>query len=75
MAWAICAALGAATALTGALPWLGIVLSFVLAVGVARAVAKLAWRLIGGQTGDVGGAVQQLAEVAAYLGLLIAARP
>jgi adenosylcobinamide-GDP ribazoletransferase len=75
VAWAICAALGAAAALAGALPWLGIVLSFVLAAGIARAMAKLAWRLIGGQTGDVGGAVQQLTEVAAYLGLLIAARP
>ena len=36
---------------------------------------RLSARLIGGQTGDVGGAIQQLAEIAAYLGLLIAARP
>jgi adenosylcobinamide-GDP ribazoletransferase len=32
-------------------------------------------RLIGGQTGDVAGAIQQLAEIAALIGLLTVVRP
>jgi adenosylcobinamide-GDP ribazoletransferase len=52
-----------------------LLLAFVFAGGVAVAMTRLSARLIGGQTGDVGGAIQQLAEIAAYLGLLIAARP
>jgi adenosylcobinamide-GDP ribazoletransferase len=75
VAWAICAALGLAAALVSSLPFLGVVLAFLLAAGIALAMTKLSARLIGGHTGDIGGAVQQLAEVAATLGLLIAARP
>jgi adenosylcobinamide-GDP ribazoletransferase len=37
-------------------------------------MARLSKRLIGGQTGDVAGAVQQLAEIAAYIGLLVSLR-
>ncbi|HEX8664544.1 MAG TPA: adenosylcobinamide-GDP ribazoletransferase [Beijerinckiaceae bacterium] len=74
-AWVICAAMGLAAALASLLPFLGVALAFLLATGVAFMMTRLARRLIGGQTGDVGGAVQQLAEIAAYLGLLIAARP
>jgi adenosylcobinamide-GDP ribazoletransferase len=74
-AWAVCAVLGIAAALVGRVPLLGIGLAFLVAAVIARGMTKLSWRLIGGHTGDVAGAVQQLVEVAAYLGLLIAARP
>ena len=40
------------------------------AVGAA-AMSALAWRQIGGQTGDVAGAAQQWAEIAAWCGLLM----
>jgi adenosylcobinamide-GDP ribazoletransferase len=43
--------------------------------GAAFAVAWLARSQIGGQTGDVLGAVQQLAEIGALLGILAALRP
>jgi adenosylcobinamide-GDP ribazoletransferase len=39
--------------------------------GAALAMVALARRAIGGQTGDVAGAAQQLAEIAAWCGLLI----
>jgi adenosylcobinamide-GDP ribazoletransferase len=74
-AWAVCAVLGIAAALAGPLPLLGAALAFLAALVLARGMRKLSLRLIGGHTGDVAGAVQQLVEVAAYLSLLIAARP
>jgi adenosylcobinamide-GDP ribazoletransferase len=37
----------------------------------ALALTRLSARMIGGQTGDVAGAVQQVAEIAAMIGLLI----
>ena len=46
-----------------------------LAVGAAALAAALARRALGGQTGDVAGAAQQLAEIGFLCGLLIAARP
>ena len=45
-----------------------------LALGGAWAVTLLARREIGGQTGDVAGAAQQLAEIGFLCGLLIGAR-
>jgi len=48
-------------------------LAFVLAWAAALAMVAIARRQIGGQTGDVGGASQQLAEIACLLGLLIGA--
>lgn len=75
LAFALCGALGFLAALATPLPFPGIALGFALAVAVALALTRLSARLIGGQTGDVAGGVQQLAEIAAYLGLLIAARP
>jgi adenosylcobinamide-GDP ribazoletransferase len=42
-----------------------------LAAGSARGLCALARRQIGGQTGDVAGAAQQLAEIACLCGLLI----
>ncbi|HZY24150.1 MAG TPA: adenosylcobinamide-GDP ribazoletransferase, partial [Beijerinckiaceae bacterium] len=75
LAFGVCAAFGLAAGLGSPLPFAGIILGFLLAGGVALAMTRLSKRLIGGQSGDVGGAIQQLAEIAAYLGLLIAARP
>jgi adenosylcobinamide-GDP ribazoletransferase len=74
-ACAICSGLALIAGLVVAVPWLGLLLAFLFAGAVALAMTRLSARLIGGQTGDVGGAIQQLAEIAAYLGLLIAARP
>lgn len=75
LAFALCGGLGLLAALATPLSFLGVALGFALAAAVALALTRLAARLVGGQTGDVAGAVQQLAEIAAYLGLLIAARP
>jgi adenosylcobinamide-GDP ribazoletransferase len=75
VAWLACAALALAAGIATPLPWLGLLLAFLFAGAVALAMTRLSARLIGGQTGDVGGAIQQLAEIVAYLGLLIAARP
>ena len=74
-AWLICGGLALIAAIVAPLPWLGLLLAFLFAGAVALAMTRLSAALVGGQTGDVGGAIQQLAEVAAYFGLLIAARP
>ena len=50
-------------------PGLGLALSFLVALGIS----DLARRQIGGVTGDVAGAAQQLCEIAMLLGLLIGA--
>ncbi len=44
-----------------------IALAIATATIVALGMCALAWRQIGGQTGDVGGATQQIVEVAVYL--------
>ncbi len=59
-------------ALAAHLPLAGLLAGFALAHGAAAVSARLARRLIGGQTGDIVGAVQQLAEIAIYLGLALA---
>ena len=59
-------------ALALGLPPLGGVLMGVLAALAALGVTALARRAIGGQTGDVVGAAQQAAEIAALLGLVAA---
>jgi adenosylcobinamide-GDP ribazoletransferase len=66
-----------ALVLGGASAWppAGIALMLVLAAFVASTLTRLSARLIGGQTGDVAGAIQQLAEVAAMIGLLITVEP
>jgi adenosylcobinamide-GDP ribazoletransferase len=71
----VAAGVAAILALATALPGWGVVLGFGLAAGVALGMTRLSARLIGGQTGDVAGAAQQLAEIAVLLGLLIALRP
>ena len=68
----ILAATGAVVVgLLGDLPPLGIGLMLVLSYAAGRALTRLSARLIGGQTGDVAGAVQQAAEILALLGLLV----
>lgn len=66
LAASLCALLGAAPLLAGAAPsrW-GIALLACAGAGVA--VSALARRQIGGQTGDVAGAAQQIAEILFYL--------
>ncbi|QEL22830.1 adenosylcobinamide-GDP ribazoletransferase [Bosea sp. F3-2] len=59
-------------ALAAQLPIAGLLLGFALAHGAAAVLSRLAQRLIGGQTGDILGAAQQLAEIAIYLGLALA---
>jgi adenosylcobinamide-GDP ribazoletransferase len=70
---AACAlALGFALALAPAAAGFGRAFAAVLGAGLgAAAMTALARREIGGQTGDVAGAAQQWAEIAAWCGLLI----
>jgi len=53
---------------------LAIALSLVFAFGACAAITRWSQVSIGGQTGDVAGAAQQFAEIAALIGLLIVAR-
>jgi adenosylcobinamide-GDP ribazoletransferase len=50
-------------------------LAAALGVAAAGGIAVLAQRRLGGQTGDVAGAAEQAAEIAALVGLLIGAGP
>ena len=54
------------------LPLRGLVLMLGLGLGASLAVTALTRRMIGGQSGDVVGAAQQAAEIAALVGLLAA---
>ncbi len=53
------------------LPHWGLVLGFLLMSLNAPLVRRLCLRLIGGQTGDIAGATQQLDEIAIYLGFAL----
>ncbi|MGE7472450.1 adenosylcobinamide-GDP ribazoletransferase [Bosea sp. NPDC003192] len=55
----------------GTLPLAGIVLGLALSALTTLWLSRTAIRLIGGQTGDILGAAQQLGEIAIYLGLAI----
>ncbi len=57
------------------LPSLGIVLMLVLSGLSGAAFIRFAARHLGGQTGDIAGATQQVAEIAALIGLLTALQP
>lgn len=57
------------------LPRAGIVLMPVLSGLAGLALTRLAARHIGGQTGDIAGAAQQVAEIAALTGLLTLVQP
>lgn len=63
-------ALGAGAA--GGLPLPAVALALALGYLAMQGLRRLALRLIGGPTGDIAGATQQLAEIAFYLGLLLA---
>jgi len=69
----LCLAGAIALALAGLarLPIAGLVLGGVLALLACAGLARLARNLIGGQTGDILGAAQQIAEIAVYLGLAL----
>jgi adenosylcobinamide-GDP ribazoletransferase len=54
------------------LPLVSGLAALVLATTLAALVVYLARRLIGGQTGDIAGAAQQLAEIGFYLGAVMA---
>lgn len=60
--------LGVAATLATDLPLKGLVLGFILAGLIVTGLARLSRRLIGGQTGDIVGAAQQVAEIAIYCG-------
>jgi adenosylcobinamide-GDP ribazoletransferase len=70
-AWALAGLLGLALALAGLLPAPGLLLAFGLAAAVAAGLTRVALRLVGGHTGDVAGAIQQVGEIAILLALLI----
>ncbi|GJE42476.1 adenosylcobinamide-GDP ribazoletransferase [Methylobacterium soli] len=71
----IAAGIGLALALLGlpvGLPLAGLVLMPLLALTASLVLSGIAQAKIGGQTGDVIGACQQVAEIAALLGLILA---
>ncbi len=70
-AWVLAAILALVTAFLG-LPVHGILLGAALAAGMGLAMTWLSQGLIGGHSGDAVGATQQLAEVAALVGILVA---
>lgn len=72
---AVAAFIAVALGLASALPVPGIVLMLALPALVGLGFARLSRRLIGGHTGDVAGAIQQCAEVAGLIGLLITVAP
>jgi len=71
IALALSLVLATGIALAVQLPIPGLLLGFALAHGAAAVLSRLARRLIGGQTGDILGAAQQLAEIAIYLGIAL----
>lgn len=74
-AWTVSGAIALGAAGLASLPLAGLALSFALAALIAFGITWLSARLIGGHTGDVAGAIQQASEIAALVGLVIAARP
>jgi adenosylcobinamide-GDP ribazoletransferase len=75
VAGALAAFLAAAGGLAAGLSPLGIVLMLLFAAGAALALTRLSAHLIGGQTGDVAGAAQQISEIVALVGLLVTIEP
>ncbi|TCR64841.1 cobalamin-5'-phosphate synthase [Bosea sp. BK604] len=68
IAVALALVLGLAVTAASGLPLGGFALGLILAGLAAAWLARLARRLIGGQTGDIIGAAQQLSEIAIYCG-------
>ncbi|CAH1652440.1 Adenosylcobinamide-GDP ribazoletransferase [Hyphomicrobiales bacterium] len=75
IALALSLLLAAGIALAAQLPVSGLLLGFALAHGAAAMLSRTAHKLIGGQTGDILGAAQQLGEIAIYLGLALMIPP
>lgn len=71
VAYGLSGALALLLTATGALPLTGVLIGLGLSVLVTYWLSRIAIRLIGGQTGDILGAAQQLGEIAIYLGLAI----
>lgn len=71
VAYAIGSGLALALAIGLRLPLFGLALGFFLAAANAALVRRLCLALIGGQTGDIAGATQQLDEIALYLGFAL----
>lgn len=70
-AWAACGlslAIALMLGLAAGLPVIGLLPGLALAHAATLGLTRLARRLIGGQTGDIIGATQQLSEIALYLG-------
>jgi adenosylcobinamide-GDP ribazoletransferase len=57
------------------LPLMGVALMLMFSGLSGLALTGFASRYLGGQTGDIAGAAQQVAEIAALIGLLTAIRP
>jgi adenosylcobinamide-GDP ribazoletransferase len=72
LASALAAAIAIVLGVAAGLPRFGIALMLVLSALSGWLLTRLSARFIGGQTGDVAGASQQVAEVLAMLGLLLA---
>jgi adenosylcobinamide-GDP ribazoletransferase len=70
LAAAIAAVLAIVIGFLAGLPSQGIALTLVLSGLSGLALTRFAARHLGGQTGDIAGAAQQLAEIAALIGLL-----
>lgn len=71
LAFAIGLGLATSLCLFAALPLRGLLLGLALTALNALLVMRLCRRLIGGQTGDIAGATQQLDEIALYLGFAL----
>lgn len=71
VAYGLSGALALLLIAVGALPLAGILLGLALSALTTLWLSRTAIRLIGGQTGDILGAAQQLGEIAIYLGLAI----
>jgi adenosylcobinamide-GDP ribazoletransferase len=67
IAFCLSAAFAIALDTSLALPPFGLVLGWFLSFGTGTVLKRLCRRLIGGQTGDIVGAMQQLSEIAIYL--------
>jgi adenosylcobinamide-GDP ribazoletransferase len=64
--------LGAALLFAGGFHARGIALALILSLLSSFSMIALAQRMIGGQTGDVAGATQQVAEIVFFVTLLVA---
>lgn len=71
VAYGLSGALALLLVAAGALPFAGVLIGLALSALTTLWLSRTSIRLIGGQTGDILGAAQQLGEIAIYLGLAI----